>query len=123
MTRIHSQTIKHSSRGGRLGTRTVCVRTLLIQGFAEENVGPIEGYRAAADDGTSCHRPPKNICTGEFPNCQQRGQHCHQNARARYPEGDTSHQAWVEKAAWLALFRVCQIFCSARLGATNLFLL
>jgi hypothetical protein len=48
----------------------VCFMTFLIQGLAEEDIGPVERYCTAADYRTSCDRPPKNICTGKFPNCQ-----------------------------------------------------
>ena len=71
----------------------------LIRGVAEENVDPVKRDCAAADDRTGCDSAPEDIGSGKFPNRKQRSKHRHQNADARNPEGDTSYQAWIQKAA------------------------
>lgn len=81
----------------------------LFRGSAEEHIDPVEGHGAAPDDRTSRDRAPENVSPGKLPNRQQRSKNRHQDARARYPERNTSDHGRVQKAtSWLALLRVLQ---------------
>lgn len=74
---------------------TVCVRKDLFRGSAEENIDPIERHGAAAYYRTSRHCPPQDVSSRKLPDCEQRSKDRHQDAKAGYPEGNTSHQTWI----------------------------
>src|SRR6185295_9619148 len=72
-------------------------------------VNPVERYRPTTYNRTGRHSSPKNICTRKFPNCQERRQHCHQDAGAGYPKGEAPNHLRIQKSAPLSAFRILQI--------------
>lgn len=54
--------------------------SVLLRGFAEEDVDPVEGDCAAADHQASSNRAPENVGSRKLPDRQQGGQDGYQNA-------------------------------------------
>jgi len=63
----------------------------LLGRFSEENIDPVEGDRANADDCARGNSAPQDIAAGKIPDRQQGSKYSDQNAGARNPEGHAPH--------------------------------
>ncbi|MFN2514623.1 MAG: hypothetical protein ABR556_00275 [Pyrinomonadaceae bacterium] len=81
----------------------------LFGSSAEEHVNPVESYRAAANNRAGRYCAPEYVGARKLPNCEERRKNRHEDARAGYPERNTSDHAGVKEAtSWLALLRGLQ---------------
>lgn len=78
---------------------------MLFDGSIEDGIDYIERDHAGAHHRAGDHGSPQHVCPGEIPDGQQRSDDRNHDAGTRDPEGQLSHDPWIEEASFHNLIK------------------